>query len=155
VCCDSNQGDFDWEKERKQNRDDFAQGRQQLTKNLRDAQASKVRGALTKKLTRTSIGRAVKRAIDQHHSWPMYLTGPIKQALVKLRRTVHQTFHMGLDRLLPRQLGKAFYASLRGKARKEMLRKLLDYTRGFDKKFGTKITRALKKTLEKAGEKLK
>lgn len=76
-----------------------------------------------------------------HHPWPQYLGGPANQRLVDLPRTLHETYHSGLDKILPRQRGTSYYENL--SQRTQMLRDLGDYTRAFDAKHGTKLYDAM------------
>ena len=83
--------------------------------------------------------------VAKHHAWPKYLGGAAKQDLVTLPRKVHEAFHSGLDKLLPRQWGAEYYQKLAPAARDQVLRDLSDYTRAFDTKHGTNIFDALVK----------
>jgi hypothetical protein len=80
-----------------------------------------------------------------HHAWPKYLGGRIKQELEKLPKWLHDAYHAGLDKMLPRQVpggATRYYASLspaRQQANFEAFRK---YTMEFDKKYGTKLWEA-------------
>jgi RHS repeat-associated protein len=40
-----------------------------------------------------------------HHPWPQYLGGPFKQVLEKVPKSLHDKYHSGLDKLLPRKWG--------------------------------------------------
>jgi hypothetical protein len=74
-----------------------------------------------------------------HHAWPKYLGGPAKQDLARLPKSVHDAFHSGLDKILPRQRGTAYYEGLSPAARQQLQRDLADYTRAFDAKYGTQL----------------
>ena len=78
-------------------------------------------------------------AADDHHPFPIYLGGPVKQELVRLPRSLHQEFHKGLDEHLSRWEGKAYYDSLAPTERQEALQTLATYTKDFDAKHGTKL----------------
>jgi hypothetical protein len=78
-----------------------------------------------------------------HHSWAKYLGGAEKQDLVPLPKSVHDAYHSGLDKILPRQRGTAYFDSLTGKAKEQMYRDLIDYTKAFDAKYGTKLYDAM------------
>ena len=73
----------------------------------------------------------------------MYLGGPAKQQLVDLGTKMHHAYHSGLDKILPRQWGKAYYDGLSGPARNAMLQKLAAYTKAFDKQNGTNLIQAM------------
>jgi len=77
--------------------------------------------------------------IALHHAWPKYLGGAIDQELVPLARKVHEAFHGGLDKILPRQWGTKYYDNLPDVAKTQVYRDLADYTRAFDAKYGTKL----------------
>jgi hypothetical protein len=87
---------------------------------------------------------APKGAITHlHHAWPKYLGGPAKQALERLPKTVHNAYHSGLDKILPRQWGAKYYDNLSAVARKQMERDLADYTKAFDAKYGTNLWQSM------------
>jgi RHS repeat-associated protein len=48
---------------------------------------------------------AAEDAIRLHHAWPKYLGGAAKRDLSPLSQSLHNTFHSGLDKILPRQWG--------------------------------------------------
>jgi hypothetical protein len=60
--------------------------------------------------------------------------------LVPLSKPLHDAFHNGLDKILPRQWGTAYYESLDPVARQQALTDLAAYTKAFDakSKYGTK-----------------
>jgi hypothetical protein len=82
-------------------------------------------------------------AIRLHHAWPKYLGGAAKQDLAPLSKSLHDAFHSGLDKILPRQWGSAYYESLGPAARQQILQDLGAYTKGFDAKYGTQLYDAL------------
>ncbi len=84
-------------------------------------------------------------ATEMHHAWPKYLGGAIKQELVPLARSLHQIFHAGLDEILPRQKGTAYYEALGPAERQRLLQGLASYTRAFDAEYGTNVYEALVK----------
>jgi hypothetical protein len=84
-------------------------------------------------------------AIHEHHPWPMYLGGAVKQEVVSLPRSLHLEFHMGLDEYLPRRKTTAYYESLGPIERQEALQQLAKHTKEFDAKHGTKLYDALLK----------
>jgi uncharacterized protein RhaS with RHS repeats len=92
---------------------------------------------------KAGTSKAAKEALQNHHAWPMYLGGPSKQALVPMPTQLHQAFHSGLDKILPRQWGKAYYDGLGANARRQMMQDLAAYTRAFDQKYGTRLHDAL------------
>jgi hypothetical protein len=94
----------------------------------------------------TEIATETASQIAKHHSWPKYLGGAAKQDLITLPKDLHQSFHGGLDKILPRQWGTAYYESLTPTAREQILNDLAAYTQAFDVKHGTQIFDALRKT---------
>jgi len=78
-----------------------------------------------------------------HHAWPKYLGGPLKQDLVKLPKAVHDSFHSGLDKILPRQWGKSYYDDLGTAGRKQLELDLAAYTKAFDAKYGTNLWQSM------------
>jgi hypothetical protein len=93
-------------------------------------------------------GAAVENATqavmtELHHAFPQYLGGAVKQELVALSRSLHLEYHLGLDKILPRKHGAAFYAALGPEARAQMLQDLGAYTKWFDAKYGTKLYEAM------------
>jgi RHS repeat-associated protein len=97
--------------------------------------------------TSAQVGQAAGGAtqIRKHHAWPKYLGGKAKQELVPLPRELHESFHGGLDKILPRQWGTAYYEGLAPAARSQVLQDLAAYTRAFDAKHGTQLFDALVK----------
>jgi hypothetical protein len=66
----------------------------------------------------------------------------------KLPKSVHDAYHAGLDKVLPRQLlGGAVehYRTLSPQQQAESFEKLMNYTIEFDKKYGTQLWEALKR----------
>jgi hypothetical protein len=86
---------------------------------------------------------AAEDAIRLHHAWPKYLGGAAKQDLAPLSKSLHDAFHSGLDKILPRQWGSAYYESLGPAARQQVLQDLGAYTKAFDAKYGTQLYDAL------------
>lgn len=82
-------------------------------------------------------------AANDHHSFPMYLGGRVKQELVRLPRSLHIEFHRRLDKVVPKQKGTAFYRSLGPEKRREALQGLAKVTKEFDADYGTKLYDAL------------
>ncbi|MCL6592090.1 MAG: hypothetical protein K6U80_19355 [Firmicutes bacterium] len=74
-----------------------------------------------------------------HHAWPMYLGGPFKQNLQKLSKSLHDEYHSGLDKLLPRQKGSDYYKNLSPEAQAEAFEEFMNYTKAFDEKYGTNL----------------
>lgn len=74
-----------------------------------------------------------------HHAWPKYLGGPLKQDLVRLSKPIHDLYHSGLDKILPRQWSAKYYQALTGPARAQVMRDLATYTKAFDAKYGTNL----------------
>lgn len=71
--------------------------------------------------------------------------GAAKQELVPLSKSLHNAFHGGLDKVLPRQWGSAYYRSLGSAARQRALSDLGDYTKAFDAKYGTQLYDAMRR----------
>jgi hypothetical protein len=61
------------------------------------------------------------------------------RSLQRVPNSVHDTYHGGLDKILPRQRGTAYYENLGPAARQQMQRDLADYTKAFDTKNGTQL----------------
>jgi RHS repeat-associated protein len=94
------------------------------------------------------VEKIISKAVDplrKHHSWPKYLGGAEKQDLVPLPKSLHDAYHSGLDKILPRQKGTEYYESLSGSARDQVLLDLADYTLAFDAKYGTTLYQAMLK----------
>jgi RHS repeat-associated protein len=87
--------------------------------------------------------KTAANALRKHHSWPKYLGGAEAQDLVPLEKWLHDAYHSGLDKVLPRQNGTQYYESLTGAAQQQTLQDLADYTRAFDAKYGTQLYRAM------------
>jgi hypothetical protein len=83
--------------------------------------------------------RAGDDIVQFHHAWPKYLGGAAQQILEPLPKAVHDAFHSGLDKILPRQAGTKYYEKLSPEARRQLLKDLSDYTRAFDAKYGTQL----------------
>jgi hypothetical protein len=73
----------------------------------------------------------------------MYLGGKMQQILEPLPRRLHDAFHSGLDKILPRQAGTGVYENLSSAAQNQLLIDLGAYTRKFDAKYGTKLYDAM------------
>jgi hypothetical protein len=84
-------------------------------------------------------------AVRLHHAWAKYLGGAEKQDLVPLSKALHDAYHSGLDKILPRKWGTAYYDGLKGAARLRMYELLRDYTKAFDSQYGTKLFKAMRK----------
>lgn len=74
-----------------------------------------------------------------HHPWPKYLGGPKRQDLARIPKSIHDAYHSGLDKILPRQKSKAYYDNLSPESRRQMQADLADYTKAFDAKYGTNL----------------
>jgi hypothetical protein len=84
-------------------------------------------------------------AVQFHHPYPQYLGGKFEQLLEPLPKELHDAYHSGLDKILPRQIrGGAtdFYASLSRAERDVNMQKLETYTRSFDQMHGTHLWEA-------------
>ncbi len=73
----------------------------------------------------------------------MYLGGKFQQLLEPLPKGLHDAYHSGLDKILPRQAGTAYYDALSPDAKVQTLLDLADYTKGFDAKHGTQLYEAM------------
>ena len=102
-------------------------------------------GGTVKVVGNLAKGARGAAAVAKHHAWPKYLGGAAKQELVPLSRKLHDAFHSGLDKILPRQWTTKYYQNLGPAAKAEVLRDLATYTRAFDAKHGTNIFDALVK----------
>lgn len=78
-------------------------------------------------------------AVRFHHPYPKYLGGHQQQILEPLPKKIHDAYHSGLDKVLPRQKGTAYYESLAPLPRAQAQRDLGDYTQAFDSKYGTNL----------------
>jgi len=89
--------------------------------------------------TTTKTPSATTATTQAHHPWPKYLGGPAKQDLANLPESVHKSYHTGLDKILPRQRGTAYYDNLNPQAKQQLIRDLAAYTKAFDAKYGTHL----------------
>ena len=80
-----------------------------------------------------------------HHAWPQYLGGPYKQELEQLPKALHDKYHSGLDKILPRQWDSDYYRGVSPQQQAENFGKFLNYTEAFDQKYGTHLVDALMK----------
>ena len=87
----------------------------------------------------TTTPTAAPSATHGHHAWPKYLGGPTKQDLASLPEPLHKSYHSGLDKILPRQRGTAYYDNLSPQAKQQLARDLAAYTKAFDAKYGTRL----------------
>lgn len=76
---------------------------------------------------------------EMHHAWPKYLGGAQKQILEKLPHELHNAFHQGLDKTVPRYLGKKHYDALTSEERTQVYTKFKEFTKSFDAKHGTNL----------------
>src|SRR5262249_16725054 len=105
-------------------------------------EAGKAGKALTKSPVQKAVAEATEEASRLHHPWPKYLGGAIKQELEKLPKSVHDAYHSGLDKILPRQIrggATEYYASLSAAEQAANFEKFKKYTKAFDKKYGTNL----------------
>jgi RHS repeat-associated protein len=91
-------------------------------------------------------GEQIVERIAEHHPWPQYLQGPAKQAFEELPADLHNAYHGGLDRLLPRRYGSRYYRQLSPADQAANFEKLRQYTQAFDQQHGTKLWDAIKRT---------
>ncbi|MEO7325357.1 MAG: RHS repeat-associated core domain-containing protein [Dokdonella sp.] len=106
---------------------------------------SDVRAATTATDGAAAATDAVQEAARLHHSWPKYLGGEAEQDLVSLSKSMHDAYHSGLDKILPRQWGTPYYESLGQEAKQQVLSDLAAYTKAFDAKNGTQLYNAMLK----------
>jgi hypothetical protein len=85
--------------------------------------------------------------INEHHAWPKYLGGPDAGPLISIDERLHQLLHAGLDQLLPRSKGSAYYAALSEAEKAKNIEILKAIARDFDIENGTKISEILAKAL--------
>ena len=76
---------------------------------------------------------------DGHHCFPKYLGGAKKQVLTHIPNDLHKLYHKGLDKVAPRQKGKAYYDNLTPTEKDKYLDAFRDYTEEFDKTHGTDL----------------
>ncbi len=81
--------------------------------------------------------------IQFHHAYPKYLGGDIDQILEPLPKAMHDAYHSGLDKILPRQATTAFYDGLAPAAREQMQQDLAAYTKAFDAQNNTHLYDAM------------
>ena len=89
---------------------------------------------------------AAQAASRLHHSWPKYLGGVVKQKLQSLPKAIHDAYHSGLDKILPRQIrggATKYYRSLPPAEQAANFQKFMEYTKGFDAKHGTQLWEAV------------
>jgi hypothetical protein len=82
-------------------------------------------------------------AVRFHHPLPQYLGGQYQQILEPLPKGLHDSFHSGLDKVLPRKWGTEYYERLKPAARQQAMQDLADYTRAFDSVHGTQLYDAM------------
>ena len=81
--------------------------------------------------------------LQLHHAFPKYLGGAADQVLVELQRSVHEAYHAGLDQLLPRRAGTAYYQALSPEGTANVFQQLGAFTKQFDAEYGTQLYDAL------------
>jgi RHS repeat-associated protein len=95
------------------------------------------------KAAETSIAaKGADFAVRFHHPYPQYLGGKFQQLLEPLPKELHDVYHSGLDKVLPRQIkggATEFYGSLSAAEKAVNLQKFEAYTKAFDKKYGTAL----------------
>ncbi len=92
-----------------------------------------------------STVKGVATEVRFHHPFPQYLGGRFQQLLEPLPKNLHDAYHSGLDKILPRQIRGAateYYGSLSAAEKVANLNKLKEYTQAFDKIHGTKLWEA-------------
>lgn len=81
-------------------------------------------------------------AVRFHHPFPQYLGGKFQQLLEPLPKSLHDAYHSGLDKVLPRQIkggATEFYGSLSAAEKATNMQKFEAYTKAFDKTHGTNL----------------
>jgi hypothetical protein len=94
------------------------------------------------------LAKTADEAVHFHHSYPQYLGGKFQQLLEPLPKAVHDAFHSGLDKILPRQIrggATAYYASLPKAEQAANMAKLEAYIKAFDARYGTHLLEAAKR----------
>jgi hypothetical protein len=89
---------------------------------------------------------------EGHHGFPQYLGGAYRQELQKLPYGKHYLYHQIIDKAadLPRLKGRRHYKQLSKTEMRDALRRLVHYTKMFDKQQSTKILPALIKGIKQA-----
>jgi RHS repeat-associated protein len=80
-----------------------------------------------------------------HHAYPQYLGGKFQQLLEPLPKAMHDAFHSGLDKVLPRQIrggATVYYESLSAAEKAANMKKFEKFTKDFDKTNGTHLWEA-------------
>jgi hypothetical protein len=75
----------------------------------------------------------------------MYLGGKVQQLLQPLPKELHDAYHSGLDKVLPRQIkggATEFYDSLSAAEKAANMKKFETYTKEFDRANGTNLWEA-------------
>ncbi|MBX3423833.1 MAG: hypothetical protein KF752_19935 [Pirellulaceae bacterium] len=90
-----------------------------------------------------ALSKLNKATTELHHAWPKYLGGPLKQDLVEMPKALHQLYHSGLDKILPRQWGKNYFDNLSATGRAQLAADLAAYTKAFDLKHGTNLWQSM------------
>jgi RHS repeat-associated protein len=83
--------------------------------------------------------------IRLHHPWPKYLSELEDQTLVALPKDVHDAYHAGLDKVLPRKWTTEFYRFVSPEEQAANFEKFRQYTERFDAQYGTQLWEAVKK----------
>jgi len=119
----------------------------ELTKKEYDQLSQVERNAYTEKWMRD---RGIERieVVNDHHAWPKYLGGPKKGPLIPVDERLHQLFHAGLDKILPRSLGAEYFAHLSEAEKIKNINMLKNYARDFDIDYHTRIYDTLMKALK-------
>lgn len=91
---------------------------------------------------RAAAAQAGDFAVHFHHPYPQYLGGKFQQLLDPLPKGLHDLYHSGLDKILPRQIkggATAYYESLSAAEKAANMQKFEAYTKEFDSLYGTNL----------------
>ncbi|MDI6773092.1 MAG: RHS repeat-associated core domain-containing protein [bacterium] len=95
---------------------------------------------------------AASGGTHRHHNWPMYLGGAAVGIKTAMDATIHLAYHGFLDRSgLARRNAAEFTKMIEQGRLQEILSKLADATRRFDKEFGTQLLRPFLEELRRHG----
>lgn len=80
-----------------------------------------------------------KHLIEEHHAWPKYLGGPVRQELVKMPTSLHKKYHELLDKIADRRKTKEYFDNLSKEERAALDSAFAELTKEFDKRYGTNL----------------
>ena len=85
----------------------------------------------------------MRHLIEEHHAWPQYLGGSVRQELVKMPTWLHTKYHTLLDDIAPRWKNKEYFDNLSIKERAALDKAFAELTKKFDAIYGTELWQAL------------